>query len=221
MKHLLLATLLLVVGWSTTHAQETAYSGSRSFAAFRNGERIGTHKLDFQRDGNRLIVTTSIDLAVKMVGFTAYRYTHRSREVWVGDSLLALESSTDDDSKPYAVKVARDGESLVVARLAPGAKDWLRETLPAGILPSTHWNMRQTRQLSLLNSQKGTVEKISVAPLGRDPAKTATGTVEATRYHYEGGIRMDQWFDSHGRWVKMSFPAPDGSSIDYVLQDTD
>jgi hypothetical protein len=56
--------------------------------------------------------------------------------------------------------------------------------------------------------------------MGREPVKTATGaTIEATRYHYTGDIRMDQWFDDRGRWVKGMFAAPDGSTIDYVLQE--
>jgi hypothetical protein len=28
---------------------------------------------------------------------------------------------------------------------------------------------------------------------------------------------MDQWFDDAGRWVKNSFTASDGSTIEYVL----
>ena len=216
MTRLLLAMILLVAAGPSPQAQQPAYGGSQSFAAFRNGERIGTHKLDFQRDANRLVVSTSIDLAVKMMGFTAYRYTHRSREVWVGDELWSLESSTDDDGKPYSVRIARDGESLVVDRLTPDAKDRVREILPAGTLPSTHWNVRQTRQSSLLNSQKGTIERIRVTPIGRDSVRTATATVEATHYRYEGGVRMDQWFDARN---KMIFVAPDGSAIEYRLQD--
>lgn len=220
MTRLLLAMILLVAAGPVSQAQEAAaYGGSRSFAAFRNGERIGTHKLDFQREGNRLVVSTSIDLAVKMMGFTAYRYTHRSREVWAGDELWSLESSTDDDGTQYSVRIARDAKSLVVDRSMPGARDRVREIAPPGTLPSTQWNVRQTSQSALLNSQKGTMEKIRVTPLGRDSVQTATATLEATRYHYEGGIRMDQWFDARNRWVKTIFLAPDGSSIEYRLQD--
>jgi hypothetical protein len=219
MGRLLIATIMLVAGWSTSHAQNPPYDGSHSFAAFRNGQRIGTHKLEFERKGDQLVVSTSIDLAVRMLGFTAYRYTHRSREVWTGEDLWSVESSTDDDGKQYAVRAARQGEKLVVDRSTPGAGERLREILPLGTLPSTHWNARQTGQSQLLNSQKGTVEPIRVTPLGRESIRTASGTVEAMRYRYEGGVKMDQWFDERGRWVKTTFQAPDGSTIDYLLQD--
>ena len=99
-----------------------------------------------------------------------------------------------------------------------GVAEGFRQTLPPGVLPSTHWNMRQTMQSQLLNSQKGTLDPIRVTQLGREFVATASGTVEATRYHYDGDIQMDQWFDARGRWVKTTFIASDGSQIEYVLQ---
>ncbi len=198
------------------------------FSAFRNGQPIGTHALAFRRDGGQLIVSTSIDFAVKVLGITAYRYSHRSREVWTGDALLSITTLTEDDGKHYAVRAKQEGNVLVVERETPGAiandqgpqrAGPIRETLPSGILPSTHWNMKQTRRSLLLNSQKGTPERIEVARVGRETVKTVAGTIEATRYSYSGGIRMDQWFDDRGRWVKSLFVVSDGSTIEYLLQE--
>ena len=95
-----------------------------------------------------------------------------------------------------------------------------REVLPADILPTSHWNIAQVKRSVLLNTQYGTQAHVQVTPMGREPVKTASGaTIEAMRYHYTGDIRMDQWFDDRGRWVKGMFAAPDGSTIDYVLQE--
>ena len=227
MGRLIFATVLLVAGWSTASAQDTAsasppdtvYGPSHTFAAFRNGQRIGTHALSFQRQGSQLVVSTSVDLAVKLMGFTAFRYAHRGREVWNGNDLQAVETSTNDDGKQYVVRAVRQGESLVVDSHTPEFEGY-RRTLATGVLPSTHWNVRQTVQSQLLNSQKGTVDPVRVTPLGRESVATASGAVEATHYRYEGkdGFAMDQWFDARGRWVKTTFTAHDGSLIEYVLQ---
>ena len=91
--------------------------------------------------------------------------------------------------------------------------------MPAALLPSTHWNMNQTRQGFLLNAQKGTQDEIAVKPLRRVSVDTLSGKIDAMHYRYEGGVRMDQWFDDRGRWVKMRFVVSDGSTIDYVLQE--
>ncbi|WP_422000488.1 DUF6134 family protein [Reyranella sp.] len=219
MSRLLLTLLMLVAASVPGRAEELPYGNSQTFAAFRNGERIGTHRLDFSRQGDELVVQTTIDLAVKLVGFTAYRYSHRGREVWRGDTLLTFNTLTDDDGKRYVVRAVRDHSgSVVVDRQTPDDPAGVRNLLPPGVLPSTHWNFHQTAQARLLNAQKGTVDPIRVIKVGRETVATGAGPVAATHYRYDGEVRMDQWFDDRGRWVKMTFVAPDGSVIEYRLE---
>jgi len=175
----------------------------------------------------------AVDLAVKAMGVTAYRYIHNSHEVWSGNALQALESRTDDNGKKYIVRVQRGSNGLVVDREAspePFASasadqgvqlpEIGHELLPPSTLPTSNWNMGQVGQSVLLNTQYGTRSHATITPMGREPVKTASGnTVEATRYHYTGDLRMDQWFDDRGRWVKAAFPAFDGSTIEYILQE--
>jgi len=200
-------------------SDEFPYGSRIEFAAFRNGQQIGTHRVVFERHGDRLAITTSIELAVKVIGLTAYRYTHRSRETWIGNSPMSFESSTDDDGKTYAIWARWDAQTLLVTRATPGGSGTAQAVMPAALLPSTHWNMKQTRQGSLLNAQKGTQDEIAVKPLRRVSVDTFSGKIDAMHYRYEGGVRMDQWFDDRGRWVKMRFAVSDGSTIDYVLQE--
>jgi len=198
---------------------ELAYGPEIKFAAFRNGEHIGSHRLTFEKEGDRLVVTTSIDLAVKVIGITAYRYTHRSRETWFGEELHSFDSQTDDNGKPYTVRARRNPLDLEVERKAPGTAALQQVIMPADLLPSTHWNARQTAQGFLLNAQKGTKEEIAVTSLGRESVKTMSGFVPAMHYRYEGGVQMEQWFDDWGRWIKSRFVVSDGSTIEYLLQE--
>jgi len=232
MHRLVFALFLLATGSTAALASDDlAYGSSLSFAAIRNGQTIGSHSLTFQKNGTQLTVSTAIDLAVKFMGVTAYRYVHRSQEVWSGDTFLGLTAHTDDDGKKYAIQIRRDGAALAVERNAPpevlsaatldrglqrdGA---VRTTLPPHLLPSTHWNVRQIRQSVLVNTQTGSELRIQVSALGRETIRTAHASIDATRYRYTGDLLMDQWFDDAGRWVKTSFTASDGSTIEYVLQ---
>ena len=235
MRRQLAATLVVSVLGSTTvsAANDFPYGQTLAFNVFRNGQEIGRHTLTFESDGPNRIVTVAINFGVKAMGITAYRYVHSDREVWNGDALQALDSQTDDNGKKYKVHVQRGAKGLTVERQAPAdainastADQGLQppsiehELLPADILPTSHWNIAQVKRSVLLNTQYGTQARVQVTPMGREPVKTATGaTIEATRYHYTGDIRMDQWFDDRGRWVKGMFAAPDGSTIDYVLQE--
>jgi hypothetical protein len=216
---LALATMLLSIQPMVAAAETLAYGNQLIFSAYRNGQPIGTHRLDFDRQGERLVVATSIELAVKVVGITAYRYTHRGREIWLGKALVSFDSSTDDDGKPYTVRASRDQGQLRVERTSPAAGDPVRDLLPADLLPSTHWNIHQASQGFLLNAQKGTRERITVTAAGRETVRTRSGVIAATRHRYEGGLRMDQWFDDRGRWIRSRFVVFDGSTIDYVLQE--
>ena len=72
----------------------------------------------------------------------------------------------------------------------------------------------------MLNTQNGDLAKVQVTPRGRETVKTASGaTMQATRYSYSGDVQMDQWFDDRGRWVRTTFKASDGSTIEYILQE--
>jgi hypothetical protein len=165
------------------------------------------------------------------MGVTAYRYMHRAQEVWNGETFQGLTAQTDDDGKRYAIQIRRDRAALTVERNArPGVQSpatldrglqhdgAVRTTLPPQLLPSTHWNVRQIRQSALVNTQTGTEARIQVSVLGRETIRTASASIEATHYRYTGDLVMDQWFDDTGRWVKTSFIASDGSTIEYVLQ---
>lgn len=217
MRTLILGLLLLMAALPAQAATgDFPYGDKLVFDAYRNGERIGQHTLTFHHDGPTLTVTTAVDIAAKMIGITVYRYTLRSQEVWNGDTFQSLTAHTDDDGKKFYVHAVHAGDSVVVDRDTAGKT---RQTLPGTIIPASHWNILQTKQTVLLNAQKGTEAKVRITPAGHETVKTAHGQVGADRYHYEGDIVMDQWFDAKGRWVKIIFKAPDGSSVEYVLQD--
>ena len=217
MYRLIIGILLLVATPAAgSAANDFPYGAALAFAAVRNGQTIGHHRLTFQRDGAQLTVSTTIELTVKIMGFTAYRYAHRAQEIWNGDVFQSLASRTDANGKQFAVQIRRDGSHLAVEG-SVGA-DTRRATLPLHLLPSSHWNVRQTREPALVNTQDGTEAKVQVTTIGRDTVVTANARVDATHYRYTGDIAMDQWFDDAGRWVKTAFTAADGSTVEYRLQ---
>ena len=211
----LVAALFLAMTGATTaaSAQDQLYGPTLTFAVYRNGEPIGRHTLAFQHSGVDLTVSTTIDFAVKVLGITAYRYSHRGQEVWKGDTFQSAATQTDDNGTKYTVRAQRIDNGIDVQRTSG------REVMPAGTLPTSHWNVRQIGQTTLLNTQNGVQAHVQVTPLGREKVKTASGSVDANRYRYSGDVTKDQWFDDRGRWVKTLFKASDGSTIEYILQE--
>jgi hypothetical protein len=233
MRRLVLASILAATGAVTAAAADDfPYGSTHSFAVYRNGQQIGTHTLAFQQSGDQRAVATSIDFSVKAMGMTVYRYVHRGNEVWKGSMLQSIDTRTDDNGKLFTMRAQQNGNRLTVERKGgdtafstsvndQGLKqnDTVRETLPAGVMPSTHWNLNQVKQSILLNTQYGTPSKVQIVDLGRETIKTASHSIQATHYRYSGDITLDQWFDDRGRWVKAAFKAFDGSEIEYILQE--
>ena len=60
------------------------------FRALRHGSPIGEHRVTFRPDGNRLIVETRVEIAVKVLFFTAFRFEHEAEEVWQSDRLVSV-----------------------------------------------------------------------------------------------------------------------------------
>ena len=225
--------VVLVASSAVALAVDFPYGSTLAFKVYRNGTEIGQHTVSFRNDGATRYVKISVGLSVKALGVTAFRYQHEAREVWHAGNLESLESHTDENGTKYTVRVRRDAQRLVVDRemtplmLAASASDQAlalpevgHELLPGSMLPTSNWNFDQVRKPVLLNTQYGTPSHTTITVMGREAVKTSSGTtVQATRYRYTGDLRMDQWFDDKGRWVRAAFPAFDGSIIEYVLQE--
>ena len=78
--------------------------------------------------------------------------------MWSGETFQSVATHTNDIGKAYAVRAQRTASGLNVER------NDAREVLPGSLLPSSHWNMRQIGQSSLLNTQYGTEARVQVAP---------------------------------------------------------
>ena len=107
-------TAALLVAASPANAQTLPPDGQVEYAIMRSGDQIGSHRLVFRRDGERLTVDISLNVQVRVLGITAYRFTQSATETWRGGRLVSLDSSGNDDGTPYAVRV-REAEGGLVA----------------------------------------------------------------------------------------------------------
>ncbi len=77
--------------------------GKLTYAVMRDGNKIGSQVVEFQRNGDQLLVLTSVKIEVSLLGITIYRFVHRSEEEWKGGELARLTSNTDDDGDKRVV----------------------------------------------------------------------------------------------------------------------
>ena len=182
------------------------------FRALRDGSPIGVHTVGFRQDGERLVVTTRIDIAVKLLVFTAFYLRHEAEEVWQAGRLLAVKSTTDDNGTRLQVSgTAVEGGFRIIGGEGPFLA-------PAQLLTSNMlWDTRMLSAERLIDVQYGGVIGLAVKPLGAAQVDTPQGPVRANRHHlitphYAGSL----FHDSGGRWVKALIERQ-GEIIEYAL----
>ncbi|MFV3074276.1 DUF6134 family protein [Niveispirillum fermenti] len=192
------------------------------FSVFRKkASPMGSHRLRFTRDGDRLIMEKEIRLEVRLAFITAYRYRHVNREVWQQGRLVEIDTRTDDDGEEYQVYGRANPEGFQVE----GSRG--RFTAPADIIPTSYWNIATIGATRLLDTQRGLVMDVRIDNHGKTDVETADGSLMA-RHHSINILsnppgstdRIDLWYDINDRWVALGFEAK-GQNIHYILDSAD
>lgn len=183
------------------------------FDIIRNGSKIGTQVLTFERSANGLTINVVAQMAVKIAFITVYRYNLRVTERWVGDQVVSLDSTTNDNGTKYTVKARRDASGFVVEGSATP-----RYIAPANALPATHWNRRQLDG-PWINPQDGKLTHPTVTKSGVESVPTTLGKpVTAQKFVLGGDIQWDMWYDQTPAWAGLLAKQKDGSQIRYLRQ---
>ncbi|PPR45632.1 MAG: hypothetical protein CFH16_00504 [Alphaproteobacteria bacterium MarineAlpha5_Bin6] len=127
----------------------------------RKNKVIGSHKIKFENNEEGLIVETNINIIVKVLLITAYKFSHTSEELWIDGNFIKINAHTDfEDEREYFIK----GEEKKEFFTASGMDGELE--IKKNILPSNFWNIKILEEEELFDTQKGIVRKINVKKLG-------------------------------------------------------
>lgn len=185
------------------------YGSSLEFDVIRNDTAVGTHRIDFRRDGDDVIVETRFDLTLTVLTLPIYRFLYTSVERWRGDALVSLDATTDDDGTVSRTVVSAEENGLVI----DGPSGQI--SAPKGTYPTTHWNNHVIGADRVINTITGALNAVTITDEGVDTVDTAAGPLAARHYAYRGDLTTDVWYDDAGRWVKMRFAGKDGTMITY------
>lgn len=182
------------------------------FRVLRHGSPIGEHRVTFRSDGDRLTVQTHVEIAVKVLFFTAFRFKHDAEEVWRAGRLVSVKSTTDDNGTLLQVSgnavtdgfrvIGEDGPFLASAHL---------------LTSNAFWDRRIVRENRLIDVQHGGEIGLVTKQLGDEQVDTPQGPVRASRHqmitpYYAGSV----FHDGDGRWVKGLLELK-GERVEYAL----
>lgn len=182
------------------------------FIALWQGSPVGEHHVIFRMEGDRLTVTTRIDIAVKVLFFTVFRLKHFAREVWHGGRLESVESTTDYDGALMEVSGSATEQGFrIVGSEGPYLADGHLMT------SNSLWDIRIVRETRLIDVQHGGEIGLFSKPLGDTQLglqQEAAG--QASQYHlitphYAGRV----FYDGDQRWVRALIEYK-GETVEYV-----
>ena len=157
---------------------------------------IGEHRLTVRREDDSIVVEHMAELAVEILGLTAFHRRTRFREVWQGDRLIAFDGLVEDNGKPFPVSARAEADRLVIEGRAG------RIEAPAGTAPSEPSLEFAIRRERFFDSKTGALLNATVTPAGREPLKVGQDVVDATKYEVTGDLAQQVWFDATGAWVQ-------------------
>jgi hypothetical protein len=143
-----------------------------------------------------IVVEHTAELAVEILGITAFHRKTRFREVWREARLVAFDGLVEDNGEPFAVTARAHGDRLVVEGPAG------RTEAPAATAPSEPSLEFAIERARFFDSRTGELLDATVTRAGREPLEIGARVVEATRYEIGGDLEQHVWFDDSGAWVQ-------------------
>lgn len=180
-----------------------------AFQVFRDGAPLGHHKVSFRHEDQDLHVDIDIRLEVKLLFVTVFSYRHRNHEVWRDGHLVAIDTETDDDGETFWLR----GRATAAGLEIEGSSG--RFLAPADVMPTSYWNPRTVEETRLLDTQRGRLIQVEIAPAGAESLTLGGRPVEARRYAVTGDLNLDLWYTAEGEWAKTSFEAR-GAEVVYA-----
>lgn len=182
------------------------------FRVFLDDKEIGYHEFLLEDNGAHRVLKSTAEFEYKLLFVKLYEYQHDNSEIWQGNCLQRIESSTDANGKPYSVTGERQEYHFAVQSNQGEA------TLPPCVMSFAYWNPDFLQQTHLLNSQDGEYLAVDVSQPVYDPLPVRGETIDAWRYELSAGkLQMELWYSKDHQWLGLASQAEGGRTLRYEL----
>jgi len=180
-------------------AMAASQSAVRSFKVTRGGSDIGRHRVSVSREGEFVRAQTDIDIAVKILGITAYRYELNYSEVYRNGQLQSFDAMANDDGDRGFAKASRNGDMLEI----DGSE--YSGPVSGAAVPTSYWRKPALQTTPWISAQSGEILPVNTTEIQQLPHSPAGARV--WRATDNGEYTVDIWYDAAGDWSGCSFDA--------------
>ncbi|MFC0407598.1 DUF6134 family protein [Roseomonas elaeocarpi] len=163
----------------------------------REDKTVGTHKVTYTENGAQRMIRTEIEIAIRFLSFTVFRFAHDYTESWEGDRLLGFRSLSERQSRAGHCLIRREGAGLLLAE-----GDNAPMPLPGDAAPLSWWNPAVLSR-PLLDTVSGHLVEQRPVRSGNSWKLPGKPFTEAT-------------YDAAGRWIGFTTVGDDGVPVHYA-----
>jgi hypothetical protein len=182
------------------------------FQVYLDDKKIGTHDFILKELENQRLLQSDASFEYRLMFVKLYGYEHENTEIWAGDCLTGIESTTDANGKPFKVSGSLQGDRFVLTGTAGEAE------LPSCSMSFAYWNPAFLEQERLINVQNGEVLDIEVSEPERVQLEVRGVMQPALRYLLGAGeMKIELWYSENDEWLALETEARGGRRLRYEL----
>lgn len=180
------------------------------FDVFRDGSKIGEHRLVFEQEDGTLKVSVETDMTVTFAFVPVFRYEHKRVERWRDGELESLAGMTNDDGTQYEISIVRKGGHY--SRTINGSE----EDLAGPVAVDSFWSKDMLTGGKLFSAASDQVYRVRSDLMGIETIAARGETVEAEHYKLSGELDRDLWFAPSGELLKLQYENDEGERFEFV-----
>lgn len=166
-----------------------APSAQRTFRILRDGDEIGRHTMIAVLGTDAFTIDIEIDISVKVLGITAYRYYLANRERWRAGRIETISSTTNDDGTEESASVRRSGGMLRIEGTRHSG------TVPLDAVTTSYFAPAFLDRRPWISTQSG------------DPLDVSVTQAPAGWWQVSGDLTTRLGYDRRGEWIGCEFDA--------------
>ena len=180
-----------------------------TYDIIRKNKIIGSVESVFEIKNQDIVLTTTINIEIKVLFIPAYKFFQNTKEVWKNGEFIKITGYTDfEDNREYYIS-GEDKDNFFYASGMDGELIIDKE-----ILPLNYWNKDILKEDFLFDTQKGIVRQIKVKKLDDEIIKINKVKIEAEKYILDATTNKKDkgpfpqytiWYAKNGELLRFQF----------------
>ena len=179
------------------------------FDLYRNNLLIGEHIYLFNRKGKNLSVQSKINLEIKVLDITIYRYSSEGQEKYIDGKFKSFSSTTNQNNKKKFSKIYKKGNKFFIEGSS------YKGEAPKDFIIGSWWNHEIINFKSQISASSGRIIQQKVNFIGKETIEINNKKYHALKFNFfsseqslskDKKLNINVWYDEKTLiWLKASF----------------